>query len=831
MNPVSQTPEAHPTDHDLTAWLRNELTVEQRGAVETHLERCDHCAKRLEHLPAGDDRFVERLREAAGLGPTAADPPADTNLAFAAIALQAGLIDPQQLADACVLFSTRAGVSLADLMQQQGILSEEARRSVDALLAARRERRRSTATTETLSGRDHGGPGIADNLVLAPLPGERLRLRQLHSQGGIGQVWRAHDTLLGREVAVKELLPELRGSRTHRDRFFREARVAAQLSHPGAVPVHEYREEGGRCYYTMKFLDGRSLSSVIRESLAEPPSPDDPAKTFERLFPLLECFLSVCDTISYAHAKGIVHRDLKGDNVVVGEFGEVNVIDWGLAKRYASGERVAEPAKRVVAESATLEGERLGTPGFMAPEQARGEQGAIDHRTDVYGLAALLYEVLTGRAPFSGETANEVMHRVEVQAPLPPSSYRPDTPRDLEAICLRGLSKDKADRQQSAAELADQVRHWVTAQAERRREALRREGFFALSRDLCVTIDPDWRIEQVNPAWTKMFGFAADRAAGKPVLKRVHPDDKEVITQCLRRVQQGDSAQDVVARIQNADGAYIPINWTLTRIAGQCDMYAIGRPLDERSERRRSLEARGQFFLLSPDLFVISDDTGRAGQVNPAWKAVLGYEPEEVVGHQFSDFVHPDDVARATRAGRRALLRESAVNLETRVRHRHDGYRVIAWTLCRVPGESINYAIGRDITESKRTEERLRALLDRGPEALAVVDSRGRIEYANQTLCGMLAYECGELIHEPFDKLLPESGRADGWKRFEAFLSAPRVRSVGRGQSVLALRSDGRSLRVRVRLSPLRLSYGDLSILVEVSRLDEPAPKLHTRPT
>lgn len=809
----------HPPDEQLAAWMQGVLDESQQADVESHLEKCDDCAVRLEEIDPGEDRFVRRLREASGLGaPAGGTATPDENLAFAAIALQAGLIDAQQLAEACVLWSTRQGATLPALMVQQGWLSEDDRRSVDALLAARLKKSRSTAAAETLAGRDQGGPGLAETLVLSPLPGERLRLRQLHSQGGIGQVWRAHDTLLGREVAVKELLPELRGSRVHRERFFREARVAAQLSHPGAVPVHEYREEGGRCYYTMKFLAGRSMSVVIREAHAAAPDEPDPAETFERLFPLLECFLSVCDTISYAHSKGIVHRDLKGDNVVIGEFGEVTVIDWGLAKRFAPGgsAHAGDPA----AESATLEGERLGTPGFMAPEQARGELAAIDHRTDVYGLSALLYEVLTGRAPFAGETANEVMHRVEVEAPLSPSRYRTDTPADLERVCLLGLSKSKADRPQSAAELADLVRHWVTAQVERRREAERREGFFALSPDLCVTINENLRIEQVNPAWTRMFGYSAQRAAGSPVLRGVHPDDQELITQCLHRVQTSESAQDLVARIETSSGKYIPINWTLTRIAGQSDMYAIGRPLDERSERRRSLEARGRFFSLSPDLFVISDERGHAGQVNAAWTAVLGYEPDEVVGRPFSSFVHPEDVAAAARAGRKALFRESVVDLETRVRHKDGGYRVIAWSLCRVPGESINYALGRDVTDAKRTEERLRKVLDKGPEALMVVDSQSRIEYANRFLCELLGYEAEGLVGQPLETLLPEPDRTRHQQMFQRYVEEPIVRPMGSSGSFEALRKDGSPIRVQISLSPLRLSHDDLSILAVL----QPAP-------
>ncbi len=930
---------AHPDDTTLSAWVAGELAAELAEPVEAHLEGCDACARRLDDLEPNDDPLVTRLRGAAGMLDSVhqepAPPPGETNLLFGAIAMQAGLITAQQFADSSVLWASRGGMPLADLLVEQGWIDESARQSVLGLLAARGEAARgSRPAAETLSGRAAGSAAIGETLMLSPLPSERLRLKQLHSQGGIGQVWRAQDTLLGREVALKELLPELRGSKKHRERFFREARVGAQMSHPGTAPVYEYREEGGRCYYTMKFFSGRTLSESILETHATAASEgvaEESSAPIERLFPLLEHFLSVCDTIAYAHAHGIVHRDLKGENIVLGEYGEVTVIDWGLAKLIEGGSGIVTPGHESSSGSPTLEGERLGTPGYMAPEQARGELSAIDEQTDVYGLAAVLYEVLTTRPPFSGTTANEIMHRVEVELPPPPSLSHPTTPHELEAICLKGLSKLKEDRYPSAAALRDAVRDWLGDQVRQQRESDRQAKFFALSQDLfvslddrgavaqvnpayerffgrdgrqsigkhylasihpddaerakaifkkvqrgisqpdailrvadaegvyrpvswtltrvpgeatiyavgrpedeesrqrrlaeersrffslssdlCVTIDAEYRIRQVNKTWLEVLRYPEERAIGGICLNGFHPDDRSLVKRKIDSMRDGDSVHDTVARSLTVDGEVVPINWTLTRVAGEDLMYGIGRLVDAESEQRRIIEAQSRFFALSPDLFVISDENGHAGQINEAWERTLGWTADDILGKPFHQFCHPDDVPAATRAGRRALLREPVIDLETRVATKEGHYRTIAWTLCRVAGDRVNYAIGRDVTESKRAEERLRAILDSGPEALVVVGGEGEIEFANQVLCRLFGYQREEIEGQRIEALMPEEYRARHQQVFEQFMQAPTVRSMGRGAKFPALRADGTRFAVQISLSPLWLSSGSLSIL------------------
>ncbi|MEO0530571.1 MAG: PAS domain S-box protein, partial [Planctomycetota bacterium] len=563
-------------------------------------------------------------------------------------------------------------------------------------------------------------------------PNSRVQLKELHSQGGIGQVWRAYDTVLGREVALKELLPELRGSKRHRERFYREARVAAQLTHPGTAPVYEYREEGGRYYYTMKFFSGRTLTEVIRDKHAA--AYEGERVAFDRLFPLLDHFLVVCDAIAYAHAKGIVHRDLKGENVVLGAYGEVTVIDWGLAKSISRAEGRIKTSETNRSETPTLEGERLGTPGFMAPEQARGELSAIDERTDVYGLAAILYELLTKRAPFSGETANEIMHQVETVAPASPSLTHPLTPPELEAICLKGLAKKKEDRYQSARELRHAVHDWIAGQAQLQREAAEQAKFFSLSRDLFVTLDATGDITHVNEAYQRLLRYQGDAPRGVHYAETLHPDDRERAAAVFSSAQRGLSEQDLILRVRYADEGYCPISWSVTRALDEPTIYAVGRPLDEASERRRRAKVVQTLFSLSSDLFVMIDEAGCFAHVNPACNRALGYEHDEMLGEPFAEFLHPEDQQRRQQTFEDTLAGKSVQDYASRMRRSDGGYLLTRWTSAKVPGEPMVYAVGRvldEAAERRRRAEQLEAFFELSSDLFVSFGDDARVSYAN----------------------------------------------------------------------------------------------------
>jgi serine/threonine-protein kinase len=293
---------------------------------------------------------------------------------------------------------------------------------------------------------------------------ERYTLSRLHARGGLGQVWLARDASLGREVALKELRPERAGSPEVWARFLEEAQITGQLEHPGIVPVYELsRGSGdGQPFYTMRFVRGRTFSDATRDYHARRTAGQ--AGPLDRQA-LLQAFVGVCNAVAYAHSRGVVHRDLKGQNVILGDFGEVMLLDWGLAKLVGQHEAAGDaPPVALGAEAereATLQGQVLGTPAYMAPEQAEGRLDLIDARTDVYGLWAILYELLTGRPPFSGADTQEVLRKVREEEPERPRRLWHEAPAALEAVCLKALAKRRERRYATAGEVAEEVRRFL----------------------------------------------------------------------------------------------------------------------------------------------------------------------------------------------------------------------------------------------------------------------------------------------------------------------------------------------------------------------------------
>ena len=274
------------------------------------------------------------------------------------------------------------------------------------------------------------------------LPSERYTFIRLHATGGIGRIWLVRDNHLGREIALKELRPEQADNSALWARFMSEAQITGQLEHPGIVPVYELgcRPDNHQPFYTMRFVRGLTLSEAGR-SFHERRTAGR-VDTLEWLN-LVDAFVTVCNTVAYAHSRGVLHRDLKGQNVMLGGFGEVEVLDWGLAKLIdgPDDESHLSPLGLDQARSAacrnTQHGQMLGTPSYMAPEQAKGNLEQIDGRTDVYGLGAILYEILTGKPPFSDGDTLEVLRCVKEEDPVPPRSVWADVPPALESACLR----------------------------------------------------------------------------------------------------------------------------------------------------------------------------------------------------------------------------------------------------------------------------------------------------------------------------------------------------------------------------------------------------------
>jgi eukaryotic-like serine/threonine-protein kinase len=280
----------------------------------------------------------------------------------------------------------------------------------------------------------------------------RYEIRGVQGQGGLGRVLIAHDCDLGRPVAVKELLHP---SHRNEARFVREARITARLEHPAIVPVHDAGSwPNGEMFYTMTLVAGRSLKEVLAT-----------CDGIEARLHLLPNVLAVADAIAYAHSKGIIHRDVKPANIILGEYGETVVIDWGLAKDLRSSEQSRDdlsPFRRPANEGATMHGEVLGTPAYMSPEQAMGEE--VSEATDVYALGAILYELVSGIRPYAdlGSTdPKQIIEAVRRTAPTDIEAVaRRPIPVELMAIITRAMARSPSERYANGAEFSADLRRF-----------------------------------------------------------------------------------------------------------------------------------------------------------------------------------------------------------------------------------------------------------------------------------------------------------------------------------------------------------------------------------
>ena len=268
-------------------------------------------------------------------------------------------------------------------------------------------------------------------------------------RGGIGKVCLLVDQHLGREVALKELLTDGPERQTTEAalRFLAEARITGQLEHPNIVPVYDIgRRHDGRLYYTMRVIRGQTLAHALSE-----------AHTLAQRLDLLPHVARACNAIAYAHSRGVIHRDIKPDNIMIGQFGETVVLDWGIAKlrEAAGGSGLAQP-RGVVELTTTSSGGLVGTPLYMSPEQVTGQQ-ELDETTDVWSLGVLLYVVLSGRLPFHGEEFSAVRARILRGRPKPLRKLEPALPPELVAIVERALAREKSGRYPDAKHLASDL--------------------------------------------------------------------------------------------------------------------------------------------------------------------------------------------------------------------------------------------------------------------------------------------------------------------------------------------------------------------------------------
>jgi len=323
------------------------------------------------------------------------------------------------------------------------------------------------------------GPALDPELAppddVVPTRWGRYRVLGELNRGGQGRILHAVDDFIGRPIALKVLLRKGLSDARQVRKFYDEAQITGQLEHPIIIPVHELgRLENGLPYYTMKKIEGRTLKNVIVGLRKKNPL----LRLQYGPVRLISILLQVCQAVAYAHDRGVIHRDLKPSNIMLGSYGEVTVLDWGVARlRPDAAKKAREKGLSVVklvrhgSPEDTLVGAIEGTPAYMAPEQARGRNDEIDERTDVYALGAILYEILTYRPPFRGDV-KEVLRRVPIEMPVRPSIMAPQNqvPEELEQICMRCLAKNPDERFQSVKDLQQELEAYLEG-TKRREEA------------------------------------------------------------------------------------------------------------------------------------------------------------------------------------------------------------------------------------------------------------------------------------------------------------------------------------------------------------------------
>ena len=448
----------------------------------------------------------------------------DRNLLFGILALQMDFISREQLVAGMQAWVLAKEVPLAEHLAAAGSLRLEHRQLLEPLVEAHirqhgNDPEQSLASISSLDALRSELAELKDDLLdatIAHIPvghkstndadryaacsvgaassqGMRFRILRPHAEGGLGRVSVALDSELGREVALKEIKPKWADDPDSRGRFTREAEITGGLEHPGIVPVYGLGAyPDGRPFYAMRFIRGNSLKDAIdrfherrmasekRDNKSGVGRPFSSTEENLELRKLLQRLLDVCEAMDYAHSRGVLHRDLKPGNIMLGKYGETLVVDWGLAKPLGKTSDVHLPESPATATTIglsslpepalsptssgsdpTVMGSALGTLAYMSPEQAQGRLDLLSPASDVFSLGAILYQILIGQPPYEARSREELLRQAQAGEFRAPRTITPQIPRPLEAICLKAMSLRPSDRYSSAAHLAADMERYL----------------------------------------------------------------------------------------------------------------------------------------------------------------------------------------------------------------------------------------------------------------------------------------------------------------------------------------------------------------------------------
>jgi serine/threonine-protein kinase len=454
-------------------------------------------------FPRDERLIISAFEAAAGLSDPADHPKAtsranaDRNLLFGFLAGRMGLVSRDATVAAMRAWVLGKSRSLGEILTEQGALSGVQHRLLEALvdehlrlygddpaqslgtvtllgsiwedLAQIADPDLQAGLTRVVTRGPDGviGTGSPCSVGTPTISGFRFRILRPHAQGGLGRVYLARDEELRREVALKQIQDQYAHDPNSRARFLLEAEITGNLEHPGVVPVYGLGCDAvGRPYYAMRFIRGDSLKQAIARFHAMDDPRREPGERILALRQLLGRFVNVCNTVAYAHSRGVIHRDLKPANILLGPYGETLVVDWGLAKLAGRPEGAdrAEGSLELApggTGEATLPGSPIGTPQYMSPEQASGRHELLGTASDVYGLGATLYCLLTGQPPVEDRHLATVLQRVQRGEFRPPRTVKRTVAPALEAVCLKAMALRPEDRYSTPRALADDLEHWL----------------------------------------------------------------------------------------------------------------------------------------------------------------------------------------------------------------------------------------------------------------------------------------------------------------------------------------------------------------------------------
>ena len=498
-------------------------------------------------------------------------------------------------------------------------------------------------------------PACREDIQDARGPGHRYLIGREIGRGGMGVVFEGWDAQLQRSVAIKLMYRKQEAWPAGLRLFFREARLASQLRHPGIVAIHEFTLTAhGQPFIVMQLLTGQTLKHILanrQEGAADLPG-------------LLATFLQICQAIASAHGAGVIHRDLKPSNVMVGQFGVVTVMDCGMAEvlgsqsdeeTLSSRDDLPRPSAGSVGETEihrTVAGTVCGTPAYLAPEQARGDTAQIDRRSDVFGLGSILCEMLTGSPPFSAANSTASWAKAAT-GDVADAFARLDAcngPFPVVSLAKRCLAADPAARPNDAAAVVVLLTDYLESGQRRAEQELVR--FFDISLDLFCIAGLNGFFRHINDNFPRLLGYTIDELKSRQFMDFVHPDDREKTSTEISRLARGETTIQFMNRYRRADGTYIWLEWNARSEPDEAAIYAVARDVTDRvnaddNHRRMqtSLERSRQELVDFTENANVAlhwvDARGRIVWANQAELDFLGYTRDEYIGSPIARY-HAD---------------------------------------------------------------------------------------------------------------------------------------------------------------------------------------------